>query len=393
MINPYKDVNWKSVQRIASATHMHISSQNSLDNACKYGIRHFPVSNYYPSAPYDANTKISNFRLRQSWPVKRHGLLINPPVNWNDIITWQSELEDPYKSNFPFTECAPLFKNIPENIILSNNAEHHGFTNMECHICSPGSSFISGNFDSRGHYHLDKHGFSVGFGGRWQDGFKDIFDKLDYPDEGGIVICHPTWFSRIPDTHIMEMLDFDERVLGIEIYNDYSGRRDWSKISGYHAPPESKPGFSLNLWDRILKTGRKCWGFCVPDHSVEKGGNWNGRNILLVSNFTDRDCLKAYRQGQFYGSLKDSGLTVRNFAVTENSISVEVNISSAIKFITENGIVNVVEGKKGEYKIPMKNNIPDILFVRVEIEDNSGERLFLQPVMNQKNKLNLNLRR
>ena len=44
---------------------MHIVNQENLDNGYRYGVRHFPISNYYPSAPYDANTRLSDFRLRQ----------------------------------------------------------------------------------------------------------------------------------------------------------------------------------------------------------------------------------------------------------------------------------------------------------------------------------------
>ena len=64
MLNPYKYIDWQSVSKIGSANHMHILSQKILDNGYKHGIRHFPISNYYPSAPYDANTRPSDFRLR-----------------------------------------------------------------------------------------------------------------------------------------------------------------------------------------------------------------------------------------------------------------------------------------------------------------------------------------
>jgi len=137
------------------------------------------------------------------------------------------------------------------------------------------------------------------------------------------------------------------------------------------------------MWDRILSTGRKCWGFCVPDHSVEKGTNWNGRNILLVSDCTEHDCLKAYRQGRFYGCLKDSGLTIRDFTATDSSIFVRTNRVATITFITEAGPVKTINGENATYQLPRRNGAPDLVFARVEIEDALGERLFLQPVMYQ----------
>ena len=381
MTNPYEGVNWQSVIRIASATHMHLVNQSDLDNGYRWGLRHFPISNYYPSAPYDADTRLSDFRLRQSWAAKCCGKPVDPPINWNDIINWEEELEEAYRTNLPFGETEPVYSAIPGDVILSHNAEHHGFTNSNAHICSPGSSFASGTFDGLGHYRLEEHGFPRGYGGTWQEGFEGMLRALDYHDAGGITINHP--FSRLSDDEVLDMLDFDESVLGIEIYNDkgrYSARRNWFEDGDYRAPPESEPGFSLNLWDRVLSTGRRCWGFCVPDHSVCKGGNWHGRNVLLVSEFTEYDCLKAYREGRFYGCLKDSGLTISDYTVTGSLISVTTSATARIKFITEAGLARTITGPSATYQLPDMSGVPGVKFVRVEVEDDSGERLFLQPV-------------
>lgn len=383
MLNPYQDVDWKNVQRVASATHMHLRSQEHLDNGYRYGIRHFPMSNYYPSVPYDADTRLSDFRLHQWWPAKRDGELVEPPINWNEIITWQDELEEPYRSEFPFKEAEPVFSTIPPNVILSHNAEHHGFTNSNAHICSPGSSFESGTFDVGNHFRLNEHGFPIGFGGTWQEGFAGMIEKLDYPDGGGVVICHPTWFSRFSDAQVLEMLDFDERVLGIEVYSDYSANKDWFANEDYQRPDESAPGYSLNMWDRVLSTGRRAWGFSVPDHNVCKGGDWHGRCILLVSGFTEEECLRAYRNGSFYGCLKDNGLTVTQFEATESRVSMEVSRKAEIRFVTNAGVARTVAGTSGAYELPLRDGKTDTVFVRVEVEDGSGERLFLQPVIYQ----------
>jgi hypothetical protein len=381
MINPYEEMNWQSALKIGSATHMHIANQETLNNGYKYGIRHFPISNYYPSAPYNSETKISDFWLRQHWAARMDdGTILEPPINWNQIITWQDDLDEPHRSQLPVVESERVFSNIPEDAIISPNAEHHGFSNSRSHICSPGSSFTSGNIDPKEQYHLKRHGFCVGFGGTWQEGFEGMIENLVYPDGGGITINHPTWFSQLSEEHVFEMLDFDESVLGIEIYNDYSQKRNWFENPNYKAPSESEPGFSLNLWDRILSTGRKCWGVCVPDHSVKQGTNWNGRNILLVPEFTEHNCLKAYRQGQFYGCLKGNGLTVKDLLATPSTISIELNAPAIIKFITETGIVSTVKGERATYNIPQRDGNPSLMYVRIEVEDDSGERLFLQPV-------------
>jgi hypothetical protein len=385
MIDPYAHIDWQTVTRVPSANHMHMTDQKSLDNGYRYGIRHFPISNYYPSAPYDQNPRLSDFRLHQHWRARRiDGTSVEPPINWNDIITWRDELNEPYRLHLPFSESGRAFHDIPEDAILSPNAEHHGFSNSKSHLCCPGSELISGNIDPQGDkYDVKKHGFCVGFGGSWQDGVEAMLTRLKYSDAGGVTVSHPTWFSQFTDAEVYEMLDFDTRVLGIEIYNDYSAGRDWFGMNnpGYRAPKETELGFSLNMWNRILSTGRRCWGYCVPDHSVEKGIDWRGRNILLVSEFTEHACLEAYRRGNFYGCLKDNGLSITDFAATDRSIFVRTNKTAAITFITDSGRVQSTDGDNAVYKMTSDGEPSAPVFVRVEVEDETGERLFMQPVI------------
>jgi hypothetical protein len=92
-----------------------------------------------------------------------------------------------------------------------------------------------------------------------------MLERLIIPDGGGITINHPAW-SYLRLELMLKMLDFDPRVLGIEVYNHSSGVADhnaWSEVQ----------------WDQILSTGRQCFGFFVPDHP---GGTpiWYGRNII-----------------------------------------------------------------------------------------------------------------
>ncbi len=381
VLNPYAGVNWEEARRVPSATHMHLGNQTQLENAYRYGIRHFPISNYYPSVPYDDNTRRSDFTLRQWWPATRDGRGIEPPINWNDIVNWQDELEEPHRSQLPFEETDLLYSAIPEDVILSHNAEHHGFSNSQAHICSPGSSFASGTFDVHNKFQLNQHGFPVGFGDTWQAAFAGMIDGLDHADGGGITINHPTWFSKFSDEQVLEMLDFDDRVLGIEIYNDYSGKRDWFEKADYEAPDEIEPGFSLNMWDRVLSTGRRCWGFCVPDHSAAGGGNWRGRCMLVVHECTEHACLKAYRDGSFYGCLTGEGPYVQSFEATETSVSVTLSAAAEIRFVADAVVVKTGQGDEGAFAVPQKDGSAAVSYVRVEVRDeDSGERLFLQPV-------------
>ncbi|MCK5804073.1 MAG: hypothetical protein KAI66_14655 [Lentisphaeria bacterium] len=388
MNNPYQSLDWRTAIRVPSTPHMHISApwedpslsaQLRLDNAYRHGLRHFPISNYYPSAPCLASTRLSDFRLRQPWGTTRHGVPVSPPVNWNDLITWGDELAEDCREQLPFTESELLFPHVPADTILSKNAEHHSFTNSSCHITCPGSALCSGNFDARSLFRLREHGYPMGYNGTWQSGFSDMIDHLDFPDGGGIVVAHPTW-SRLTDAEVVEMLSFDTRVLGMEIYNDGVGTG--IREGRYPAEEgEPEPGFSIHMWDRILAEGRRCLGFCVPDHNIPEQGDWLGRIILMVPAFTERCCLQAYRKGHFYGCLQGKNLTVTDFAATPRRISVSVNTAAVIRFVTDAGLALSVEGCSATYEIPEKGGVPDVTYVRVEVEDDSRERLLLQPVM------------
>jgi len=78
MKNPYAEINWDTVLRVGSASHMHMVNQEQFENGYKHGLRHFQISNYYPSVPYKADTKLSDFKLRQHWPVNWNGEEIEP---------------------------------------------------------------------------------------------------------------------------------------------------------------------------------------------------------------------------------------------------------------------------------------------------------------------------
>jgi len=69
---------------------------------------------------------------------------------------------------------------------------------------------------------------------------------------------------------------------------------------------ESYSGQAEPVWDAVLSTGRQCFGFCVQDHLHNQ---WKGRSILLVDERTPEACLRAYREGRFYGAVLGKGLS------------------------------------------------------------------------------------
>lgn len=286
MINPYKNVNWESVEYIKSMSHMHATNQQRFEQALKDGYRHIAVTNYQPSVP-----------------------------------------------TYPLSD---FYTDIPEGIIGCPNTEKVYTLNSSVHFCSVGSFAVG-------------HGHTEGKSATWQQEFTEIIDQLQFADGGGITLNHPG--SEDLDKY-SEFLDFDDRVLGIEIYNG-CGR----KIEGkYH------PRFYTDFWDRILTSGRRCWGFAVVDWMLHPENF--GSNVLLVPAATEHECLKAYRDGCYYMMIKDRGLRFTRIQLNDNRLDVAVNKDSEIRFITSRGTVKTLNGTSAFFEV-----LPEDMFVRVEAKE------------------------
>ena len=375
--NPYAGINWDAVQEVHTTSHGHQTNQETLDRAIRSGIRFFTISNYYPSAPWwpMKDIRANQFRVRHTHPVPVNGKLQPGPFDWNRIITdpeagWAEELPEEQRKQLPFTLGEPPFTNIPDGILEAPNAEHHSFTNTGAHACAPGSAFQSGTFDVRNRFKTVDHGYAMGVGQTWQEGFTRMFDALIVPDGGGVTINHPTW-SGLSRALVFEMLDFDPRILGIEVFNhttmNQHGPQDWVG--------------NETLWDEILASGRQCFGFFVPDHVMQGSDAWMGRNVLLVEEFTVEACLRAYREGRFYGAIKGTGLRFTEIRADDAAVTVETNGAKRIEFITEAGLVKAVRAAEAEFSVPRNaGGGPDLTFVRVRALDGRGEIIYAQPI-------------
>ena len=301
-INPYEGVSWGSVDYVKSMTHYHLIRQELFDQAVAEGYRHFAITHYSPSKPF--------------YP-----------------------LEDYYTG-------------VPDNVVASPNTEKAYNINGYIHYCSLGS-FAEG------------HGNLTGAIAPWQTAFDEIFESLQYPDGGGITINHPDYPTNIPLSEYIERLDYDERVLGIEIYNDASYQGEGGAY-----------GIYLDIWDTILSSGRKCYGFGVVDWTTEY--NW-GSNVLLVPTLSEENCLKAYRNGEFYVQLKDTGLRFTNLTLEDGRIYVSTNRETEIRFVSTNGeVVKTTTGTEAYYDVEDGD-----MYVRVEACEGGDffNTIFSQPFM------------
>lgn len=210
----------------------------------------------------------------------------------------------------------------------------------------------------------------------WVDVVNGIFSNLLYPDAGGMTINHPKW-SGLSVEDCKLLLDFDKRVLGLEYFNQTCNE----------LTPDS--GNAWDMWDEILITGRRCWGFSSPDHYVSYNDSPNFPKIILLINgeINTYSCLKAYRSGAFYGTLVDSGLAFNEISLNGNTISVQTNESANISMVCDK-VRTTITGTSATFTVPA-----NATYARIEAVNGDdaiySNPIILKPYRNVKNDIAL----
>ena len=379
--HPYKGIDWTTAHQIRGTTHVHCTCQADLDVILKR-IEFLTLSNYYPSAPWYPLAKMTEnyWRVHHDFPIMVNGKRVEGPFDWNAIIgKWIMELPPEMQKQYPFKEGKRIFRPLPEGVLEAPNAEHHAFllengrNHGHLHMNSPGSRFASGTFDQsqRNRFQTGtRGGYHFGSGELWKTAIDRMIEGLIYPDGGGVTINHPVW-SSYDRSLLLRILDHDPRVLGMEV------------IEGGGANGEA-------YWDWVLATGRQCFGFFVPDHSIRQPSGTFGVNVLVTPERSAHACLKAYRDGNFYGAKR--GLNELKFTrISFDGTTVEATTDKPARLtvITGCGIVKeekratsikwTMEGVYG-WSAPRRNAH---IYARIKAYalDGSGEELFSQPYM------------
>ena len=380
---PYAGLDWSKVIRVKTTSHGHCPTQWYLDQYLKRGFGLITMSNYYPSAPWWPASKMTKnyWRLHHDHPVMVNGKRVPGPFDWNKIIApWKHMLsaaeaakQPAWAAKYPFVEGEKIFKPLPPGVLEAPNAEHHSFLLEDgrhaasLHMCSPGSAFASGTFDAHNLSKTYSHGYNYGSGEFWGTAVDRMIAGLIHPDGGGVTINHPSW-TRLDRELMLKILDHDPRVLGIEVIED----------SGHN---------SENYWDWALSTGRQCFGFFVPDWHVEN--KVFGVNVLCVQEKTVHACLKAYREGNFYGALNgldELAFTRIAFDAKSRTVTAATDKPARFEVITARGVVKEAKGTEVSWTVepdsPWKGSRIHV-FARVKAYsvDGSGEELFSQPFM------------
>jgi len=377
---PYSGVDWSRVIRVKTTSHGHCKNQAMLDKYLERGLGLITMSNYYPSAPWCPSSKMTEnyWRLHHDHAVMVNGRRVEGPFDWNRIIAPWKDTIDPkagerkpsWYAKYPFVEGKKVFKPLPPGVLEAPNAEHHNFLLEDgspakgLHICSPGSAFASGTFDAHNLAKTVSHGYNYGSGEFWGTAVDRMLAALVYKDGGGVTINHPSW-TKLDRGLMLKMLDHDPRVLGIEVQEE-----------GFN---------SETYWDWALSTGRQCFGFFVPDWGIDK--KLFGVNVLCVAEKTVHACMKAYREGNFYGaSIGLDALAFTRIAFDGKTVTAATDKPARFEVITARGVVKEAKGREVSWTVEKDGSRqgPGIhVFARVKAyaADGSEEVLFSQPFM------------
>ena len=383
---PYTGVDWASALQIRTTTHGHCEHQGMLDAYMKRGFEFLTVSNYYPSAPRYPLSEVHqwDYRVKHDFPVMVKGKRVDGPFDWNAIVAkWKDELPEEQKKQYPFTRGKKLFEPLPPGVLEAPNSEHHNFLDENAgrrvpgfHMCSPGSAFCSGTFDARNRFKTHSNGWNFGSGEPWPIAIDRMLAGLVDPLGGGVTINHPRW-SKMDYDYPSKILDHDPRVLGMEVINGKYRDEDY--------------------WDHTLRSGRQCFGFFVPDWSL-----WPGCNVLLVKERTVEACLRAYREGNFYGAVHGGRVKFTNLVFNGRTIEAATDKPVKFELISAKGVVSSETGTGFSFKLPasaqshvyfrlrahlvdgMGNVLPDAVEDekgRIHPDKSEGDTLFAQPFM------------
>ena len=119
-------------------------------------------------------------------------------------------------------------------------------------------------------------------------------------------------------------------------------------------------------------------------------GLWQKRfgvNVLCVHEHTVHACLKAYRQGNFYGAEHGlDELVFTHLSFDGKVVHAATDKPARFEFVTAQGVVKTVKGASAQWNMPLEGDGkgPKVdIFVRVKAYavDGTGEILYSQPFM------------
>ena len=136
--------------------------------------------------------------------------------------------------------------------------------------------------------------------------------------------------------------------------------------------------YSEDYWDYALGLGRQCFGFFTPDWGLKEGVN-----VLIVKEKSVYECLKAYRDGNWFGAIKGCGiLNFTGIWFDGETLRATTDKRARFQVISKQGIVSESEGDILEFRVARQEYAGHV-FLRIKAfaTDDSGEIIYSQPFM------------
>ncbi len=173
-----------------------------------------------------------------------------------------------------------------------------------------------------------------------------------------VTINHPDW--QIREHYTIDELYELQNYTGIEIYNSVIDVLDGT-------------GLSTAKWDRLLANDRRVLGFANHDlHQPYHLSAW--ANVVLTPDNDPQTIFNALQSGQLYCY---NGVKINNIGRTGDTIFVETENASVIRFIGQGGVkLKRVKANKAEITFLPENNYRCI---RIECLGNGEEAAYSQP--------------
>ena len=187
-------------------------------------------------------------------------------------------------------------------------------------------------------------------------------------EPGVAIIAHPHWSNMTWD-RIASVSDY----IGIEIYN-------------YSVDINRGRGYSVELWDMLLESGRRAWGFAADDSHHRDGrpnccGGWI---VVAADSLIQTDILAAIERGAFYSS---QGPSFFDIVTTVEGLYVHCSPVEAIRFNSQMaGAGWSFHSRVGEHLHEMfvrwDERRPRLCpnYVRIEIVDDAGRVAWSNPI-------------
>ncbi|MCX6255470.1 MAG: CehA/McbA family metallohydrolase [Bacteroidia bacterium] len=157
--------------------------------------------------------------------------------------------------------------------------------------------------------------------------------------------------------------------------SDFIKTKGLNHIEVFNGNRPNQTPASEKLWDKILSSpdGRPVYAVAADDNHYKKSKV--GRGWIMVDSpaLTKEDIEENIREGNFYAS---TGIILKDYQVTEDSIKVDSKNGSLIEFIGRNGeVLKTVKGPEASYHLKGNES-----YVRVKITNSAGNMAWTQPV-------------